>query len=81
MYAIRSYYDSWIAARESLQALKEFDAAVTLVSSKTFAEMEPLHRELELHDPFVVENGGGIFFPPESPLLPNLSDRSHYPIP
>ncbi len=51
---------SWRPAAPALAALKERGAAVVLVSSKTLAEMEPLHEELALVDPFVVENGGGI---------------------
>ncbi|MFH1116554.1 MAG: HAD hydrolase family protein, partial [Pseudomonadota bacterium] len=70
---------SWAPARESLQALKESDASVILVSSKTFAEMESLHRELELHDPFVIENGGGIFFHRESSVLSHISNLSRHP--
>lgn len=53
---------SWAPAMEALNALKECRASIVLVSSKTFAEMGPLHRELRLIDPFVVENGGGIIF-------------------
>jgi mannosyl-3-phosphoglycerate phosphatase len=53
---------SWAAAKEALGALKERRAAIVLVSSKTFTEMESLHRELELDDPFIVENGGGMAF-------------------
>jgi mannosyl-3-phosphoglycerate phosphatase len=41
-----------------------------MVSSKTRAEMEVIHSQLALSDPFVAENGGGIFFPPESSLNP-----------
>lgn len=51
---------SWRPATPALAALKELDASVVLVSSKTLAEMEPLHTELGLSGPFVLENGGGI---------------------
>ncbi|MDQ7785021.1 MAG: HAD-IIB family hydrolase [Desulfomonilaceae bacterium] len=70
---------SWEPARESLAVLRAREAVVVLVSSKTFAEMEPLHRELELQDPFIVENGGGIFIRRESPVLSHIS-KSRYPI-
>jgi len=46
--------------------LRVRDGALILVSSKTLAEMEGLHRELNLTDPFIVENGGGIAAVPES---------------
>lgn len=51
---------SWRPAVPAVAALKEREAAIVLVSSKTLAEMEPLHDELTLTDPFIVENGGGI---------------------
>ena len=35
--------------------------------------MEPLHRELGLADPFIVENGGGIAFPEDSPIAGALA--------
>jgi mannosyl-3-phosphoglycerate phosphatase len=54
--------------RASLPALRKLQALkmpVILCSSKTRAEMEPLWRELSLEDPFIVENGGAIYFPPD----------------
>ncbi len=52
--------------RESLPGislLKEQGIPLVLVSSKTFTEMKGIHVELELSDPFVFENGGGIAYP------------------
>jgi mannosyl-3-phosphoglycerate phosphatase len=51
---------SWHAAGTALDALKRREDPVVLVSSKTLAEMAPIHQELGLSDPFVIENGGGI---------------------
>jgi len=51
---------AWEPARPALEALRKRESAIVLVSSKTLSEMLPLHRELALRDPFVVENGGGI---------------------
>lgn len=62
---------SWQEASEALAALKRLDVPLVLVSSKTLAEMAPLHEELGLTDPFVVENGGGIAFP-RGARLPEL---------
>ena len=50
----------WLPAQEALLALKARNSGLVLVSSKTHAEVAPLHRELGLSDPFIVENGGGI---------------------
>lgn len=51
---------SWRPAAPALEALKKREALIVLVSSKTLAEMEPLHQDMGLVDPFIVENGGGI---------------------
>lgn len=59
---------SWEPARPALEALRKRDSAIVLVSSKTVAEMLPLHRELGLQDPFVVENGGGVVMERTSPF-------------
>jgi mannosyl-3-phosphoglycerate phosphatase len=52
-------YQASLPALRKLQALK---MPVVLCSSKTRAEVEPLWRELALEEPFIVENGGAIFF-------------------
>ncbi len=54
---------SYAAARPALSRLTEIGAPLILVTSKTRAEVEVLHRELDLEGPFVTENGGGVFFP------------------
>jgi len=54
----------WDAARPALDALKRRGIPLVLCSSKTRAEMEPLHASLGLDAPFVYENGGGIVIPP-----------------
>ncbi|NET30982.1 MAG: HAD-IIB family hydrolase [Cyanothece sp. SIO1E1] len=46
-----------------LEQLKSDDIPVIPVTSKTRAEVETLIRQLELKDPFIVENGSGIFIP------------------
>lgn len=53
------------AARPALEALRRHRALVILCSSKTRAEMEPWLRELGIHAPFIVENGGAIYLPRE----------------
>ncbi len=52
---------SHAAARPALDALKRRGVPLVLCSSKTRAELIPLHRELGLEAPFISENGGGIF--------------------
>jgi len=64
-------YRASLPALRKLQALK---MPVILCSSKTRAEIEPLWRELPLEDPFVVENGGAIYFLPE--YFPAAADNA-----
>ncbi len=54
---------SWETAQEALRALRIRNVPLIPVSSKTRAEIEPLCFCLDLHHPFVTENGGGIFIP------------------
>ncbi len=60
----------WKEARPALSLCGKLGVPVILISSKTRAEMDPLRRELGLSDPFVSENGGGVFFPREATLPP-----------
>lgn len=53
------------ASLPALQKLQKRQIPVILCSSKTRSEIEPLWRELGLEDPFIVENGGAVCFPPE----------------
>lgn len=54
---------SWQAATTALAQLRSAGVPVVLCTSKTCAETEPLRAELEISDPFIVENGGVIFIP------------------
>ncbi|HEX9202385.1 MAG TPA: HAD hydrolase family protein, partial [Vicinamibacteria bacterium] len=51
------------AAGPALQALRRAEVPLVLCTSKTRAEVEPLHRRLGLESPYVVENGGAIAIP------------------
>jgi mannosyl-3-phosphoglycerate phosphatase len=52
-------------ARPSLRRLREAQIPLILVTSKTRREVEPLQCAMGIREPFIVENGGGIFFPRE----------------
>lgn len=54
---------SWEEAGEALTLCRQHGAPVILTSSKTRAEMEILRDRMALSDPFISENGGGIFLP------------------
>lgn len=55
---------SFQGAAATLQKLREYSVPLIFASSKTRAEMSRLRERLGLHEPFISENGGGIFFPP-----------------
>ncbi len=57
----RTYHRT--AAQPALQAVRRRRLPLVMVTSKTAAEVWPLLRALRLREPFVVENGGAIFFP------------------
>ncbi|MCF8033537.1 MAG: HAD-IIB family hydrolase [Desulfarculaceae bacterium] len=59
---------SWEEARPALEAMRAAGVPLVLCSSKTRAEMIPLHAELGLSAPIIVENGGGLFAPADNPL-------------
>ncbi len=54
---------SWEAAGPALQVIKEKAFPVVLCSSKTRAEIDVIRKRADNHDPFISENGGGIFIP------------------
>ncbi|MBP1742886.1 MAG: glucosyl-3-phosphoglycerate phosphatase, partial [Deltaproteobacteria bacterium] len=63
---------SWNPAARGIEALRKREAALVMVTSKTFAEVKPVHEELGFDDPFVFENGGGIAFRKKTPLREHL---------
>ncbi|HQO77312.1 MAG TPA: HAD-IIB family hydrolase [Thermodesulfobacteriota bacterium] len=58
---------SFAAAQEALDSIAAASIPLILCSSKTRAEMETWRRRLQNGFPFVSENGGAVYFPPESP--------------
>ena len=59
---------SYQPALPALGEIKRRGIPLVLCSSKTRAEMLPLHAELGLDAPIITENGGGIFAPESNPL-------------
>ena len=54
---------SFAEATPSLDRIKRSGIPLIMTTSKTRREIEPLQREMGIGEPFIVENGGGIFFP------------------
>ena len=48
-------------AKETIKTLQELSIPVILCTSKTAAEVKVIREELNLSDPFIVENGGAIY--------------------
>lgn len=51
------------AARPALDRLRDRDIPLVICTSKTRAEVEPLRKDLDNRHPFIVENGGALYFP------------------
>ena len=48
-------------AKETIKLLQELSIPVILCTSKTAAEVKVIRKELNLTDPYIVENGGAIY--------------------
>ena len=48
-------------AKETIKMLQELSIPVILCTSKTAAEVNVIRKELNLNDPYIVENGGAIY--------------------
>jgi mannosyl-3-phosphoglycerate synthase len=57
--------NSYSQALDGLRQLQGQKIPIILCSAKTFAEQETLRKELDIKDPFIVENGGAIYVPKE----------------
>jgi mannosyl-3-phosphoglycerate phosphatase len=54
---------SYADAVPALNRVRAQSIPLVFVTSKTRAEVEVLHGEMGIREPFIAENGGGIFFP------------------
>jgi mannosyl-3-phosphoglycerate phosphatase len=52
-------------ARPSIDRIKKSGIPLILTTSKTRRETEALQKDLGLEDPFIIENGAAIYFPPK----------------
>ena len=56
---------SFEPARPAIRTLKDLGIPIILCTSKTFLETVELQKAIGISDPFVVENGGAIYFQPD----------------
>jgi mannosyl-3-phosphoglycerate phosphatase len=55
-------------ALESIKELQKRSIPIIIITSKTFAEVVDLQKEIGILHPFIVENGAGTFIPKDCPL-------------
>jgi mannosyl-3-phosphoglycerate phosphatase len=53
---------SWNSALPALERIRRNQVPMIFCTSKTRVEVEMFQKEIGISDPFIVENGGGIFF-------------------
>ena len=58
---------SFDRAAEILSLIRQQNIPLIAVTSKTFAEVQQIMKDMDICHPIVVENGGGIFFPETYP--------------
>jgi mannosyl-3-phosphoglycerate synthase len=68
--------NSYSQALEGLRHLQGKKVPIIFCSAKTLAEQEILRKELEISDPFIVENGGAIYIPKEYFRFPFSYNKS-----
>ena len=66
----------------ALRAAQNSGVSVVFCSSKTRAEIEALQEELDVHTPFIVENGGAVYIPRGYFSVPmnNVLQRNGYDV-
>jgi mannosyl-3-phosphoglycerate phosphatase len=64
---------SFKGAEEALKRLRQLAIPIILTSSKTRVELHKLQERLGIKQPFITENGGGIFLPSDYAMLDSLA--------
>jgi len=59
-------------AKEAIDYLKKKNIPLIIVTSKTFSEVRILQDEIGIKCPFIVENGAGIYIPPDEILTQGI---------
>ena len=68
---------SYNGAAKALQRLRQHSIPIVLASSKTKAELQRLQTKLKLNEPFIAENGGGVFIPADYTMLATHTLEKH----
>jgi mannosyl-3-phosphoglycerate synthase len=67
---------SYSQALDSIRLLQEKDIPIIFCSAKTRGEQQAYMEELDIKDPFIVENGGAIFIPKNYFRFPFAYDKA-----
>lgn len=59
---------SFAAAEEALSLVKSKRIPLIIVTSKTRTEILDIQKKLDISEPFIVENGGAVFFPQQTDI-------------
>ncbi len=59
-------------ARQAIEYLKQNNIPLIIVTSKTFSEVRILQEKIGIKCPFIVENGAGIYIPPDEILTKGI---------
>jgi mannosyl-3-phosphoglycerate phosphatase len=62
---------SWNSAISALERIRKNHVPLIFCTSKTRVEVELIQKDIGISDPFIVENGGGIFFLQDFKALPD----------
>jgi mannosyl-3-phosphoglycerate synthase len=66
---------SYVGALDALRLIQEKGIPLVFCSAKTQSEQESYRQELDVHAPFIVENGGAIYIPRDYFRFPFAYDR------
>ncbi len=70
-------------SKEALEIIRESNITIVFTTSKTKAEVELLQKELNIREPFIVENGAALFIPKQYKnfdfsFLPSFDEKYYY---
>lgn len=69
---------SFAPAKEALSLLKSLAIPLIIATSKTFSEVVKIQKELKIRQPFIVENGAGIFIPSDCVLAKEVAFKDEW---
>ena len=75
-----AYTGSYSESLNGIELLKEYKIPLVFCSAKTRVEQEFIRENLDINDPFIVENGSAIFIPEDYFSFPTGEKRGEYEV-